>query len=280
MNFKKISCLVCVGLTSSVLPLSVSQAASIDVTYSGSSILSGQHVGYEYGSIAPNPDSINLKRVGIGGDSFTSSDTNYLFASTGVFNAWCVDIYHWLSVGNYTYNVESGNELANVLSVLRPSTPDGGARVEDLLDLANEVYSTLSTTADSAAFQLAVWAITYGTPNASGLYEISSNSSDFRVDSSTAALSYVALANSWLAALDTAKNTGSYSLTYLSDSRANRGTQNLVVFTPIPQSSLETSSVPEPGSLLLILSGLGVFGFVTGKQKEIKTLKLRAIISA
>lgn len=278
MKFNKINFLLLAGFAGSIVPLTTSQAASIDVSYSGSTILNGINVGYyKGGEIAPNPDSVNLKPVWIGGDSFTTNDTNYLFASTGVFNAWCVDIYHWLSVGNYTYNVETGGELAGVLSDVRRGTPDGGERVEDLVDLANQVYGTLATKEHSAAFQLAVWAITYGVQNTNGLYEITASNTGFRVDTNTAVSSYVTLANSWLAALDTAAITGNYSLTYLSDSGATRGTQNLVVFTSIPPSLIETSSVPEPGSLLLILSGLGVFGFVNSKQKNMNTVSFSGV---
>ncbi|MCK9606125.1 MAG: hypothetical protein M0R33_06690 [Methylomonas sp.] len=264
MKINNIKGLLLIGFLGVVAPLSAVKAGSIVVNYSGSAILNDQQVGYESGQISPNPSSSSLRSVGIGGDSLTTSDTSYLFSSTGVFNAWCVDIYHWMSAGTSTYNVETGNDLAGVLTGLRPGTPDGAARVDDLIGLANAVYSSLATRVDSAAFQLAVWAITYGTVDANGLYQINATDPGFHVDTNTAVSQYVILANEWLANLDTTAYSGNYALTYLSDAGAARGTQNLVVFTPVIFSATsQSATVPEPGSLTLVLFGFALLAATT-----------------
>lgn len=229
---------------------------TIAVTYAGSANFGSGGVGYYNGSVAPNPNSnTSLVGVGIGGDSFTSANHTYDFSATGQFNTWCVDIYHWLAGGSVNYNVGTGAELATSLSALRPGIPTGATRVAQLGQLANDVYSTVNTKTESAAFQLAVWAITYGALDGTGHYSLNTTDSGFKVDSTTKNSAYGVLANSWLANLGTAPDTGNYKLTYLNDGTANN-TQDMVVFTSI---------VPEPGTVALIAVGLLGLGF--GRKK-------------
>ena len=236
-------------------------AAAISVNYAGSADFGSGQVGYAFGQIAPNPNSPNaLAGVGVGGDSDTTDvNPSYAFTSTGHFNSWCVDIYHWLANGVSTYNVEADTDLASTLDVLRPGT--GTTRVQDLELLANEVYGSLHTQSDSAAFQLAVWAITYGTPDGTGLFSINSTDPNFQVDAATLTQPWGVQANGWLSNLFTAPVTGHYALAYLSDGTtgANGGdgsTQDLVVFT----------SVPEPTTLALF--GLGLFAIGASRRRK------------
>ena len=144
-------------------------ASTIYATYSGSANFGGGPVGYDSGEIVPNPNSsISPVDVGIGGDSFMSANHSYLFSSTGQFNTWCVDIYHWMSGGTVTYTIGTGTDLATLLTTLRPGTPNGTERAAQLDQLADEVYSSLNTETGSAAFQLAIWAIAYGAVDALG----------------------------------------------------------------------------------------------------------------
>lgn len=233
-----------------------SSAATITTTYAGSANFGSGGVGYYNGSVVPNPNSnSNFVTVGIGGDSFTSANHSYDFSTTGQFNTWCVDIYHWLNSSAVTYTIATGTELANALAILRPVTPPTGTdRVNALLKLANEVYSTVNTKTESAAFQLAVWAVTYGAYE-NGKYVVNTTNSGFRVDSATANSAYGVMANNWLANLDTAAYTGNYALTYLNDGTANY-TQDMVVFR---------AQVPEPGILGLLAIGLLGLGFLRRK---------------
>jgi len=239
-----------------------SMAATIDVTYAGSADFGDGSVGYRSGAIAPNPDS-NSKTVSIliGGDSFTTGMVSYDFSLSGQFNAWCVDIYHWMSSGTTTYKVETANDLATVLTGLRS---DGQMRVDNMIKLANQVYSFIDTQIESAAFQLAIWEIAYGTPDTVGNFLIDTADSNFKVSLKTSKLSFVSLANDWLSHLATAENTGNYTLTYLNDGTRNK-TQDVIVFTAPPLAP-SFITVPEPGSFALV--GLGLVGLAFSRRKE------------
>jgi hypothetical protein len=226
-------------------------ALTIDVTYAGSAKFNGNGVGYATGSIRPNPNSnTSLVGVGLGGDNFTTTNQTYGFSTTGSFNTWCVDITHWMREGTVTYEVLGAAELASAFV-----TTNGQSRVNDLQLLANDYYSKVDTQNESAAFQLATWAIMFGEMSG-GNYSL--NSSTFN---STSSHDIAELAQSWLSDLSSSKTTGNYSITYLTQLDGHEipfNTQDMVVFTQTP--------VPEPGTMMLL--GFGMLGLaIYGKRR-------------
>ena len=121
-----LSALTFVGLA--LLGQSAAAGPVISVTYAGAANFGAGAVGYYNGSVAPNPNSnVNLVAVGIGGDSFTTANRTFDFSATGMFNTWCVDIYHWMSGGTVTYNVGTATDLAGVLGATRTNQPTAPA---------------------------------------------------------------------------------------------------------------------------------------------------------
>ena len=218
---------------------------TITANYAGSANFGSGGVGYGSGSIAPNPNNSGFTGVGVGGDSFSTTANTYSFTSaTGSFNTWCVDIFHWLQGGSVTYNVGGASELSTVF---------GSSRVTALTSLINEQYSKVNNLDTSAAFQLATWAIMFGTPGQGGGYSL--NSATFQTSSG---ITGEATAQDWLANLGSAPTTGNYKITYLYQLGDQHTSQNLITLSP----------VPEPETYAMLLVGLGLIGLTMLQRKR------------
>ncbi|RII26552.1 MAG: hypothetical protein CXR30_16630 [Geobacter sp.] len=156
-----------------------------------------------------------------------------------------------MSTNQVSYNVGSANDLASVFGAT------GTDRVNTLLQLANKDYSLVKDTDTSAAFQLAVWSIMFGTPDSSGIYTV--NSSTFAATVTTSGSHAIATANDWLKDINTDPITGNYKLTYLSDGDCNY-TQDMVVFTSAP--------VPEPSTFILLGAGLAGVALLRRRNRK------------
>lgn len=210
-----------VALLIGLMASSTGLAATVTLTKQGPAEFGSAVVGYATGYIWPNPtypvgSTLTETEEELGGDNFVVAASNTkTFAVGAVVNAWCADVNYAL-VDSQTYTLGDIKKL---------SSSFGTKRANDLQLLANQRYSSIDTTDESAAFQLAIWAILYGTPDSTGKYTLKSVT--FSATLGTDLTAVTTLAQTWLNTLGTAASTGKYTIRYFQAS----GTQNLIAFT-------------------------------------------------
>ena len=160
------------------------------------------------------------------------------------FTAWCVDITKSINLG-YSYTVTNGTSLM---------TPTQIGNIQKLFNTALTGLN-LTSAANSAGFQLALWELVYET---GATFNVSSGG--FAATSGNA--SAITVANSLLAGLLGPK-TGNYTLSFLESYR--HGSQNLVTGTP---GKDEIPPVPVPAAGLLLFSALGGAGLMSRLRRR------------
>ncbi len=166
---------------------------------------------------------------------------NNVTAPSGTFQAWCVSIYEAMdqSAAGVSYTLKTG--------ALFYSADTGKA--DALSHLASNWLATANTSAtNNAAFQLAIWEIVNET-SGSG-YSLAGG--NFKSTSASAGV--ITEASLMLGNLS---GTLTYTTNIWAQNTAHT-TQDLAVFAP----------VPEPGTYAMMLSGLGLMGFVARRRKQ------------
>jgi hypothetical protein len=185
--------------------------------------------GYQAITFALNPSSpYQAYTIAAGGFA-----TSYAGAS---FTSYCADMFQELPAWN-TANTSYGEVGAAGFF---------GTKLDDVAKLFSGV--SVSTSLESAAFQLALWEIQY---EASGAYDLSTGSAIFK-DANLADGDAVALAQTYLNGLS---GYGSSMQVHVLASGSN---QDVVFATP----------VPEPSTYALMLVGLTGVGLAARRRKQ------------
>jgi hypothetical protein len=189
--------------------------------------------GFTWGSVTTTVAMGVPLDAPVGGNSLATGGFNVHVDAGNSFQAWCIDVWQWLAGSNYTYQ-----------SSILGTTVDAGkvnftqAKIDNLSRLATEAYGSINNATTSAAFQAAVWEIAFEN---SASYNLTSGA--FTMSAPAAVTQQAA---TWL------NGIGNYA----------PGAYSVSAWTsPTQQDVLVFTHVPEPGTLVMILAGLGLLGY-------------------
>ncbi len=220
---------------------SASWAAPITMHYTG---YANGGMGGQITKTAPAPTFTN-QSVGAGQFNFnvisspdpTKWDTN--------LQAFCIDVDHWLVTGsNVEYDIVSATVSSGGITGLQ------NARVSWLYD--NHASGLGSSAQFDAAFQLALWEIFFEEGTTLNLSDGTFKSNTFGTVSSITTQS---LANSLLTGIGNGAVSSDWEFYVLNPTNPNNN-QRLITALSVPPTQ-----VSEPGTLFLLIAGLGFVFF-------------------
>jgi len=236
MKFNKLALAVASAVSFGVMTTGNAAADSLD--YQGA-WAGSWYSSYNISDSNPSSLSAHVYAGGFKMQNLTAGGPSFL--------AWCVDIYG--SIQDTVYNYKTASQFYGA----------GSYKITDLERLASYAYSNYSMTnsLNSAAFQLAAWEIVSEANAPVPNYSLSGG--DFKVTGGGANyMNAVNLANSWLSVVDAGNYAISYKLNVWQDPVGAPNTQDLAIFTP----------VPEPEIYAMMAAGLGLMGFVARRRKQ------------
>lgn len=165
------------------------------------------------------------------------------------FQSWCVDIFH-----NFYFPTATTDNKVTAASLLGLTKANDLGRLYtyvNTLPLAHPIGSKLSSNADAAAFQMAVWEVV--NEGAGNSYNLGAN--NFRVSGTGAAEGQGWL--DYLNANPTSTNAYNVNIWSVQNQGPNGwGAQDVAVFAP----------VPEPETYAMMLAGLALMGFIARRR--------------
>ena len=155
------------------------------------------------------------------------------------FTTYCIDLYHTINMGpTYNdYSIVSGASYA--FATPNPANTSANDNIGKLFAAGHTVNSAQT----EAAFQLAIWELTYET---TGSFSVLSGDAKFSGNSTT-----LSLAQSWLDGLGAVSSASALS----------------VLSSPTHQDVVYTTPVPEPETYALMLAGLMGISFVAKRRQ-------------
>jgi hypothetical protein len=206
----------------------------------------------------------NGQSIDGGGSNITTGTIGLQTTAQGALNTYCVDLFDYIYLGNnsYTFNnnaLAAGQGFSNGSSSNNIWTQN---QVNLLTALLGNGSLQTQSTVNTAALQIAIWEVEYGTVAGNGSYNLTGTSQGFYFSktSDSNSLSTLNQAQTYLNDA-TSGLWNAVSGTYVSYLTANpSGTQNLVY--------LATGSVTTPEPSTVALFGLGLIGLWAARRHK------------
>lgn len=225
-------------------------------------------------SMPNGSDIVNIvDKVGTidGNGNSILAGTIKLQTSIGSLNTYCVDLFDYIGLGNnsYTFNQNVMTTGSQYASASGATTNWSQTQINLLNALLYNGSLQASTTVNSAALQIAIWEVEYGTAAANGTYNLTANNQNFYFttnssDSNSGAA--ISLAQTYLNNVTGYLDGGTRFVSAIWNLNASSVVEYLTS-TPVgTQNLVYLASAPEPSTVAVF--GLGLVGVWRARRKQ------------